>query len=62
MSETAPSNIIIRMPTPTGTYNTSWANSLISAIELQSRNQILAQTSSSKSTEDTAEALTWFYG
>jgi hypothetical protein len=62
MSQTAPSNILIRMPTPTGTYNTSWANTLISAIELQSRNQILAQTSSSKSTEDIAEALAWFYG
>jgi len=62
MTQPAPSNILIRMPTPSGTYNTSWANSLISAIELQSRNQILSQTTSSKSTEEVAEAVSWFNG
>jgi hypothetical protein len=48
MSQTAPSNINIRMPTPTGTYSTQWANSLVSSIELQARTASLSQNASSK--------------
>jgi hypothetical protein len=62
MSETAPTNINIRMPTPTGTYSTTWANSLVSAIELQTRSTILSQNSSSKTTQEIAEAVSWFNG
>jgi hypothetical protein len=62
MSQTAPSNINIRMPTPTGTYSTTWANSLVSAIELQTRSTILSQNSSSKTTQEIVEAVSWFNG
>jgi hypothetical protein len=61
MTETAPTNISIRMPTPLSTYNISWANNLVSSIDLQNRSSILAQNASNKATEDIAEALTWFY-
>lgn len=62
MSQTAPSNINIRMPTPTGTYSTTWANSLVSSIELQTRSTILSQNSSSKTTQEIVEAVSWFNG
>ncbi len=62
MSETAPTNINIRMPTPTGTYSTTWANSLVNSLELQTRNIILAQNSSSKTTQEISEAVSWFNG
>lgn len=61
MSETAPTNISIRMPTPTRDYQITWANNLVSAIDLQNRSSILAQNASNKATEDIAEALSWFY-
>lgn len=62
MSQTAPSNINIRMPTPTRTYSTTWANSLVSAIEMQTRSTILSQNSSSKTTQEIVEAVSWFNG
>mgnify|MGYP003633556072 CR=1 FL=1 len=58
----APSTLIIRMPTPTNTYSTQWANSLVSSIELQNRTINLAQNTSSVTTEDNAEAVSWFNG
>lgn len=61
MTETAPTNISIRMPTPLSTYSIVWANNLVSSIDLQNRSSILAQNASNKVTEDIAEALTWFY-
>jgi len=62
MSESAPTNLNIRMPTPTGTYSTTWANSLINSLELQARNIILSQNSSSKFTQEISEAVSWFNG
>lgn len=62
MSETAPTNLNIRMPTPVGTYSTTWANSLITAIEIQTRSIILSQNASSKTTQEAAEAVSWFNG
>lgn len=62
MSQTAPSNINIRMPTPTGTYSTQWANSLVSSIELQARTASLSQNASSKITQEVVEAVSWFNG
>ena len=58
----APSTTIIRMPTPTNTYSTQWENALILAIELQTRTANLAQTTSSTTTQDNAEAVSWFNG
>jgi len=62
MSESAPTNLNIRMPTPTGTYSTTWANSLVNSLELQARNIILSQSSSSKITQEISEAVSWFNG
>lgn len=62
MSESAPTNLNIRMPTPTGTYSTTWANSLVNSLELQTRNIILSQSSSSKTTQEISEAVSWFNG
>jgi len=62
MSETAPTNINIRMPTPTGTYSTTWANALVNSLELQTRNIILSQSSSSRTTQEISEAVSWFNG
>jgi hypothetical protein len=62
MSESAPTNLNIRMPTPTGTYSTTWANSLVNSLELQTRNIILSQNSSSKTTQEISEAVSWFNG
>ena len=62
MSESAPTNLNIRMPTPTGTYSTTWANSLVNSLELQTRNIILSQNSSSKTTQEIVEAVSWFNG
>jgi hypothetical protein len=50
------------MPTPTGTYSTTWANSLVNSLELQTRNIILSQSSSSKTTQEISEAVSWFNG
>jgi hypothetical protein len=58
----APSTSIIRMPNPTATYTTGWANTLISAIELQSRTTNLAQSASSNVAQENAEAVSWFNG
>ena len=62
MTQGAPSGIDIRMPTPTNTYSTQWANTLISSIELQSRNSNLAQNTSSITTQEISEAVSWFNG
>jgi hypothetical protein len=62
MTQGAPSSIVIRMPTPTNTYSTQWANTLISSIELQSRNSNLAQNTSSITTQEVSEAVSWFNG
>lgn len=62
MSLPAPANINIRMPTPTGTYSTTWANSLVSAIELQTKSAILSQNTSSRTTQEISEAVSWFNG
>lgn len=62
MSESAPTNLNIRMPTPTGTYSTTWANSLVNSLELQARNIILSQSSSNKTTQEISEAVSWFNG
>ena len=62
MTQAAPSSIVIRMPTPTNTYSTQWANTLISSIELQSRNSNLAQNTSSITTQEITEAVSWFNG
>ena len=62
MTQAAPSTLIIRLPTPTNTYSTQWANSLVSAIELQTRTANLAQSTSSTTTQDNAEAVSWFNG
>tara|TARA_R110000823_G_scaffold50425_1_gene126466 strand:+ start:251 stop:439 length:189 start_codon:yes stop_codon:yes gene_type:complete len=62
MTQGAPSSIVIRMPTPTNTYSTQWANTLISSIELQSRNSNLAQNTSSITTQEISEAVSWFNG
>jgi len=62
MSESAPTNLNIRMPTPTGTYSTTWANSLVNSLELQTRNIILSQSSSNKTTQEISEAVSWFNG
>ena len=62
MTQAAPSSIVIRMPTPTNTYSTQWANTLISSIELQSRNSNLAQNTSSITTQEISEAVSWFNG
>ena len=62
MTQAAPSSVVIRMPTPTNTYSTQWANTLISSIELQSRNSNLAQNTSSITTQEISEAVSWFNG
>ena len=62
MTQAAPSTLVIRLPTPTNTYSTQWANSLVSAIELQTRTANLAQSTSSTTTQDNAEAVSWFNG
>ena len=62
MTQGASSSIVIRMPTPTNTYSTQWANTLISSIELQSRNSNLAQNTSSITTQEISEAVSWFNG
>ena len=62
MTQGAPSSIVIRMPTPTNTYSTQWANTLVSSIELQSRNSNLAQNTSSITTQEISEAVSWFNG
>ena len=62
MTRAAPSGIVIRMPTPTNTYSTQWANTLISSIVLQSRNSNLAQNTSSITTQEISEAVSWFNG
>ena len=62
MTQAAPSSVVIRMPTPTNTYSTQWANTLISSIELQSRNSNLAQNTSSITTQEITEAVSWFNG
>jgi|TARA_B110000971_G_C19718680_1_gene367603 hypothetical protein len=62
MTQGASSSIVIRMPTPTNTYSTQWANTLISSIELQSRNSNLAQNTSSITTQEVSEAVSWFNG
>ena len=62
MTQAAPSTLVIRLPTPTNTYSTQWANSLVSAIELQTRTSNLAQSTSSTTTQDNAEAVSWFNG
>ena len=62
MTQGAPSSTVIRMPTPTNTYSTQWANTLISSIELQSRNSNLAQNTSSITTQEISEAVSWFNG
>jgi hypothetical protein len=62
MTQGAPSSIVIRMPTPTNTYSTQWANTLVSSIELQSRNTNLAQNTSSITTQEVSEAVSWFNG
>lgn len=62
MSQAAPSSIVLRMPTPTNTYSTQWANTLVSSIELQSRNTNLAQNTSSITTQEITEAVSWFNG
>ena len=62
MTRAAPSSIVIRMPTPTNTYSTQWANTLVSSIELQSRNSNLAQNTSSITTQEISEAVSWFNG
>ena len=62
MTQAAPSSIVLRMPTPTNTYSTQWANTLVSSIELQSRNTNLAQNTSSITTQEVSEAVSWFNG
>ena len=62
MTQGEPSGIVIRMPTPTKTYSTQWANTLVSSIELQSRNSNLAQNTSSITTQEISEAVSWFNG
>ena len=62
MTQGASSSIVIRMPTPTNTYSTQWANTLVSSIELQSRNSNLAQNTSSITTQEISEAVSWFNG
>tara|TARA_R100001369_G_C3197210_1_gene145008 strand:+ start:56 stop:244 length:189 start_codon:yes stop_codon:yes gene_type:complete len=62
MTQAAPSGIIIRMPTPTNIYSTQWANTLISSIELQSRNSNLAQNTSNITSQEISEAVGWFNG
>tara|TARA_R100000935_G_scaffold55720_1_gene86062 strand:- start:3384 stop:3572 length:189 start_codon:yes stop_codon:yes gene_type:complete len=62
MTQAAPSTLIIRLPTPSGTYSTQWANSLVSAIELQTRTANLAQSTSSKTTQEISDAVSWFNG
>ena len=62
MTQAAPSGIVIRMPTPTNIYSTQWANTLISSIELQSRNSNLAQNTSNITSQEISEAVGWFNG
>jgi len=62
MTQAAPSSIVIRMPTPTNIYSTQWANTLISSIELQSRNSNLAQNTSNITSQEISEAVGWFNG
>jgi|TARA_Y100000114_G_C11671580_1_gene284044 hypothetical protein len=52
---------MIRLPQPT-TQSTllSWAFQLISALDQQSVSDSLAQTSSAKTTQENAEAVSWF--
>jgi hypothetical protein len=54
---------MIRLPQPT-TQNSllTWAFQLISALDQQSRSDTLSQTSAATSTQENAEAVSWFNG
>lgn len=53
---------IVRLPMPPNGYNIQWANSLISRLEQMQAINNVAQSSANKTSEELAEAVSWFNG